>query len=430
MEGKALEARPKPESGGAFASARNAIRRLPAVPAVVLAAAIVAVLYDAYRYPLRINDTATSPTYRNTPLSYQAGKYAILGALVIALLVVVVRNRRDLGRLRPADLLLLALGSYAFLRGGIATAETHSQTSFRTILPFVCGIPFALAGAAWVHGSAGRSTSYVRVAVLFGGAVVALHAAVNVVEMGLWVATGRLPALAYSHGLVRFGGVWDDPNGTAVFCALFVTAALGGALAVRRRLALCLVAAALFNLVVAWSFSGWLVFVIGVIGVGVPRVGWKKVLAGLAALALVVAAVVGLAAATGTSVGSAASTKLSSARARIGFDRHVVHLHGAVDWLVGAAQPPRVEDAFGTWLSATGVLGLLLLVAWLVLMLRSAAESGRLWLLVAGLGLLAGSVFVPLFLIFPLGLLFVILLEGGVDAPASDPIGSGLAGEG
>jgi hypothetical protein len=403
---------------------------LPAVPAVVLAASVVAVLYDAYRYPLRINDTATSPTYRNTPLSYQAGKYAILGALAVALLVVVVRNRRDLGRLRGIDLLLLVLGSYAFLRGSIASAQTHSQTSLRTILPFVCGVPFALAGASWVHARAGRSASFVRAAVLFGGAVVALHAVVNVLEMALWAATGRLPALGYSHGLVRFGGIWDDPNGTAVFSALFITAALGGALAVRPRLARLLLAAALLNLVVAWSFSGWLVFVIGVIGVGVPRVGWRKVAAGLAVLAGAIAAVIGLAALTGTSIGSAASTKLSSARSRLGLDHHFVHPHGAVAWIAGAAQPPRVEDAFGTWLSATGVIGLVLLVSWLVVALRGALGAGRVWLFVAGLGLLAASVFVPLVLIFPIGLLFMILVEAGVDAPVSDPTAGGFAGEG
>ena len=422
LEGKALQARPEPEaeSAGALASARSALGRLPAVPAVVLAASLVAVFYDAYRYPLRINDSATSPTYRNTPLAYQAGKYAILGVLAIALLVVVVRNRRDLARLRGADLLLLVLGSYALLRGGVATAQTHSQISLRTILPFVCGVPFALAGAAWVHARAGRSTSFVRAAVLFGGGVVVLHAAVNLVEVALWATTGRLPALGYSHGLVRFGGIWDDPNSTAVFSALFITAALGGALAVRRRLALVALAAGLFNLVVAWSFSGWLVFVIGVIGVGVPRLGWRKVAAGLAALAVVIAAVVGLAALAGTSVGSAASTKLSSARARLGLDHHFVHVHSVTAWLAGGARPYRVEDAFGTWLSATGVIGLALLIAWLVVALRSAVEVGRGWLLVASLGLLAASVFVPLFVIFPIGFFFVILLAGGVDPPASD----------
>ena len=392
------------------------------MPAVLLAASVVAVLYDVYRYPFRINDTSTSPTYRSTPLALQAGKYAILGVLAVILLVVAARNRRELARLRGVELLLLCLGSYALLRAGVATASAHSTSSLRTILPFVCGIPFALAGASWILARPGRSTSFIRATAVFGCAVIVLHAAVNVVEMALWGATGRLPALGYSHGLVRFGGIWDDPNSTAVFSALLITAVLGGVLAGRRRLAAVAVVAALFNLVVAWSFSGWLVFVIGMVGVGVPRLGWRRVAGGLALLAVAVAAVVGLAALAGTNVGSAASTKLSSARTRLGLDHHFVHLHGVGSWLAGASQPPRVEDAFGTWLSATGAVGVVLLVAWLFVALRSTLAGGLVWLVVGGVAFLVASVFVPLFL--------VLLLAAGAGSRASGGPAGRLAGEG
>ena len=400
------------------------------MPAVLLAASVVAVLYDVYRYPFRINDTSTSPTYRSTPLALQAGKYAILGVLAVVLLVVAARNRRELARLRGVELLLLCLGSYALLRAGVATASAHSTSSLRTILPFVCGIPFALAGASWILARPGRSTSFIRAAAVFGCAVIVLHAAVNVVEMALWGATGRLPALGYSHGLVRFGGIWDDPNSTAVFSALLITAVLGGVLAGRRRLAAVAVVAALFNLVVAWSFSGWLVFVIGMVGVGVPRLGWRRVAGGLALLAVAVAAVVGLAALAGTNVGSAASTKLSSARTRLGLDHHFVHLHGVGSWLAGASQPPRVEDAFGTWLSATGAVGVVLLVAWLFVALRSTLAGGLVWLVVGGVAFLVASVFVPLFLVFPISFFFVVLLAAGAGSRASGGPAGRLAGEG
>ena len=400
------------------------------MPAVLLAASVVAVLYDVYRYPFRINDTSTSPTYRSTPLALQAGKYAILGVLAVVLLVVAARNRRELARLRGVELLLLCLGSYALLRAGVATASAHSTSSLRTILPFVCGIPFALAGASWILARPGRSTSFIRATAVFGCAVIVLHAAVNVVEMALWGATGRLPALGYSHGLVRFGGIWDDPNSTAVFSALLITAVLGGVLAGRRRLAAVAVVAALFNLVVAWSFSGWLVFVIGMVGVGVPRLGWRRVAGGLALLAVAVAAVVGLAALAGTNVGSAASTKLSSARTRLGLDHHFVHLHGVGSWLAGASQPPRVEDAFGTWLSATGAVGVVLLVAWLFVALRSTLAGGLVWLVVGGVAFLVASVFVPLFLVFPISFFFVVLLAAGAGSRASGGPAGRLAGEG
>jgi hypothetical protein len=351
LEGKALPARPKDESARALSSILSAVRQLSAVPTLLLVASTVAVLYDAYRYPLRINDTSTSPTYRNTPLALQAGKYVVLAVLALVLLGICVRDRQRLARLRGSDLLLLGFGSYAVLRGGLAAVSTHSTSSLHVVLPLVCGIPFAVAGASWVLAKPGRAAAFVHAAAAFGGAVVVLHALVNLVEVGLWATTGRLPALGYSHGLVRFGGIWDDPNGTAVFSAFVTTAVVGGALHARRRLRLIVVGAALFNLVLAWSFSGWLVFVIGVIGVGVPRLGWQKVAVGLAALGATIAAVVGLAAVTGTNVGSAASTKLSSARQRLGIDNHLVHAHGIGVWLLGAANPRRVQDAFGTWLA-------------------------------------------------------------------------------
>jgi hypothetical protein len=78
-----------------------------------------------------------------------------------------------------------------------------------------------------------------------------------------------------------------------------------------------------------------------------------------------------------------------------------------------------VEDAFGTWLAAAGVIGLVLLAAWLVMALRSVAAGHRLWLLVGSLGLLVSSLFVPLFLVFPIGFFFVVILGAGSCPPVS-----------
>jgi hypothetical protein len=391
----------------------RAVGRLSAIPALLLAASAVAVLYEAYRYPLRINNAATSPTYRNTPLSLQAGKYAVLALLAVALLGVAIRDRRELGRLHRTDLLLLCLGSYALLRAGLAAASTHATLPLENVLPFVCGIPFAVVGASWLRARPSRSTAFISAAAAFGGAVVVLHAAVNVVEMALWAASGRLPALGYSHNLVRFGGIWDDPNGTAVFSALVATAVLGGALRGGRRTTGIVLAATVFNLVVAWSFSGWLVFAIGVVGVGVPLLGWRKVAAGVVALGGAVAAVIALAAVIGTNIGSAANTKLSSARLRLALNHHLVHVHGIGAWLLGASASTRLEDAFGTWLATTGAIGLVLLVAWVFLALTAIATGHRLWLLVDALGLLVASLFVPFFVGFPIGFFFVLMLGMG-----------------
>jgi hypothetical protein len=426
LEDKGLAAGPTVESARAPDSSLSALRRISAIPALLLVASGVAVLYDSYRYPLRINDASTSPTYRNTPLSLQAGKYAVLALLAVLLVGFALRDRRDLGRLRRSDALLLVLGSYALVRSGLAVLSTHSYSSLRVVLPFVCAIPFALVAAPWAAAKAGRSSRFIQAAAAFGGVVVVLDAAVNLVELALWRATGRLPALGYSHGLVRFGGIWDDPNGTAAFSALVTTAVLGGALHARRRTTSLVLVAALFNLVIAWSFSGWLLFLIGAIGVGIPRLGWRKVVVGLVGLAAAVAVVIGLAAVSGTNVGSAASTKLSSARQRLALDQHFAHAHSVGAWLIGAVRPARPEDAFGTWLSATGAVGVLLLLAWLVVALRPLAARGPLWIFVGALGLLVSSLFVPLFLVFPIGFFFVLVVGVGSCRPPAPAVETGL----
>jgi hypothetical protein len=59
-------------------------------------------------------------------------------------------------------------------------------------------------------------------------------------------------------------------------------------------------------------------------------------------------------------------------------------------------------------------------VVWVVWALRSVAAARRLWLLVGSLGLLVSSVFVPLFLVFPIGFLFVLVLGVGSCPPASE----------
>ena len=50
-----------------------------------------------------------------------------------------------------------------------------------------------------------------------------------VLEVLLFLGFGRLPALSFSDSfLVRFGGLWDDPNGFSVFVAFFLPMAFFG----------------------------------------------------------------------------------------------------------------------------------------------------------------------------------------------------------
>jgi hypothetical protein len=69
------------------------------------------------------------------------------------------------------------------------------------------------------------------------------------------------------------------------------------------------------------------------------------------------------------------------------------------------------------------MIGLLLLLLWLVIALRSAAAADRLWLLVGALGLLVASLFVPLLLVFPVGFFLVVTLgAAGLPDSAAEPL--------
>jgi hypothetical protein len=422
LKGGILPERPQARPPGAQASGAIPFRRLSAIPALLLAVAVVSALYDTYRYPLRINDASTSSTYRDTPLGLQAGKYVALAVLALVLAVYVVRERRIFARPSRADILLATFGTYALARASIAALSTHSHSSLQVVLPFVCGVPFALVASCWAAAIPGRPARFLRAAVLFGAAVVVAHALVDSAEFTAWLTTGRLPALAEPHRLVRFGGIWDDPNGCAVFSALVATGVLGGACTAGRRISAIVLGASLLDLVLAWSISGWLVFGIGVIGVGVPRFGWRKVGAVLVPVGIVIGLVVGLAAAVGTSIGAGASAKLGSASERLHLSHHLVSAGNALGWLVGVGRPQHVEDAFGAWLGATGAIGLALFLAWLLATLWSLGRARGHWLLIAALGFVVASFFVPLFLVFPVGFFFLLTVSGARTGAAGQEV--------
>lgn len=68
----------------------------------------------------------------------------------------------------------------------------------------------------------------------------------------------RLPAHAYTGSLVRFGGLWDDPNGFAFFCVF-----LFFSLWKSKRLIICL---CLFICIVfAFSFTSYILFIFSII---------------------------------------------------------------------------------------------------------------------------------------------------------------------
>lgn len=172
---------------------------------------LLAFYYLSYRYPFQINASTTSPTYRDTPTSLQVGKYLVYGVLIggfAALRLIGGGARRIEWRLAGTALLCLHLFVYALAAGVLARNSQLAETGiFFTLVP--C---YVLLRQGRV--SLSRVASVVRWMVYIGIAVSAL-------QVAAFLAFGRLPALAYAGSLtVRFGSVWDDPNGWAIFTSL------------------------------------------------------------------------------------------------------------------------------------------------------------------------------------------------------------------
>jgi hypothetical protein len=181
--------------------------------------ALLACYYLAYRYPFQINSRLTSPTYFDTPLALQLGKY-LLFAISLALVLITSSLRSAHRPFTPTRaltaILYLYLFAYPLAQGLVARDLTLCQTGlfFSALFPFVV-FSFRERAAMTVGSDVTR----------FLYAAIAVEAA----QIALFLLFGRLPALAYSESLsVRFGSLWDDPNGFGVFLSFLVGIALFG----------------------------------------------------------------------------------------------------------------------------------------------------------------------------------------------------------
>jgi IstB-like ATP binding protein len=194
---------------------------------------VISFYYLAYRYPFQINDSGTSPTYRDTPSSLQMGKYALIGLVLVAAVVVQAQwvSRRELIR-RPFVLThatITAMAVFALFKGALVG---YAQiASFSAIL--IVGAVLASLALRWGldHELLARHVRFYAIA-----SIVAL-----VIQLGLYKSTGRLPALAYADSVsVRFGAIIDDPNGFAFLIALLLPASwIGWKTHPRWRIVIC-----------------------------------------------------------------------------------------------------------------------------------------------------------------------------------------------
>lgn len=173
--------------------------------------ALLYLYYLSYRYPLQVNSSLTSPSYSDTPGWLQSGKYAVF-MLLLAMSVFYFAVSRNRSRFRddPAPPVVV-LGVLA-----VALWPLCQSIVLRRVELFPIGIFFLLPAIFLLIGPRLSATSVFDLLRFF--AVVSM--VVEIVQVGLFFAVGRLPALAYAGtSSIRFGSLWDDPNGFAMVIA-------------------------------------------------------------------------------------------------------------------------------------------------------------------------------------------------------------------
>jgi hypothetical protein len=169
---------------------------------------VLCTLYQSYRYPLQINATGTSPTYSDTPLILQAGKFVLAFPLFA---IALVQCLRKTGPPRQWLFVLgaLFLSCYSLLKVFGDRDARYLDLSFWLL--------FALT-LVWALDAVEVSAldQYLRYLLFY-----ALGS--TLIEVVLFFAFGRLPALAFEGTyLIRFGGFLDDPNGFSAILFLLL----------------------------------------------------------------------------------------------------------------------------------------------------------------------------------------------------------------
>lgn len=179
---------------------------------------LVAFYYLSYRYPLQIGDENTSPTYSPTPILFQIIKY-----LVLALVIFIILNVQQIS-FRSSHILISLIAVFSLFSIIIcfifAPFEFGATTRFFEI-GFTMVFALLVASTKNVYAINFKFIQYLSVFYW-------INIISYLVQLGLFYSIGRLPALGYEGGNVRFGGIWDDPNSSFVPFILYTTYRLFG----------------------------------------------------------------------------------------------------------------------------------------------------------------------------------------------------------
>lgn len=168
-------------------------------------------VYDFHRYIFQYNSEGTSPTYTNTPTVWKLGKYLlvpiILGIYFATLSYSNKTNKWFLPIYSLVIFILLVNVLNGVLYGEFNTDETGYCFWFLVMIPY------------WFSPNSVFTTK-INYHKLITWSAIILYIS-NGIAVGNYYLNGRLPALGYEGGLVRFGGFWDDPNAFGIICVFY-----------------------------------------------------------------------------------------------------------------------------------------------------------------------------------------------------------------
>lgn len=205
-------------------------------------------LYDFHRYIFKYNSEGTSPTYADTPLVWKVSKYLIL-SVIMGVFFSVANFTRTISKWHILIYVFVAIVVVVnilnfFVYGIFNNQETEYCFWFLLLLPY-CFVTDSVFNIDLNYNK------------LLTWAAIVLYAS-NAVAIANYLFTGRLPALAYEGGLVRFGGFWDDPNSFGILCVFYFYYFIN-----KKKYLLALFS--VINILVAFSFTAYFLLLLSML---------------------------------------------------------------------------------------------------------------------------------------------------------------------
>jgi hypothetical protein len=167
--------------------------------------------YDFHRYIFKYNSEGTSPTYTNTPIIWKMGKYLlmmIIAAVFFSCLTYTKRVNKWFIFIYGVIIFILLVNLLNFvIYRELDIDEVEYCLWFFVIIPY------------WFAADSVFNIDINYRKIMTWSAIILFIS--NGIAVGNYYLTGRLPALGYDGGLVRFGGFWDDPNAFGIACVFY-----------------------------------------------------------------------------------------------------------------------------------------------------------------------------------------------------------------